>query len=480
MGCSVNLKQIRDTVLLESDYSPNDTSYHAWLNAAIDRIHRQIWSSQPWTFATKVADVPIFADKNSSDWSATIAVVQGQTAATTDTPVFRPWDGGQVIEIGGLEYTIASILTTSTCTLDQPYRGTTDESATFKIKHRNVFLPPDVVELLDVSWRNAPAPGATSGGVTAIQQKLEAQSALSLQDTGSTPRAYVHIPDTFIRTPEETLTPTLTLSTSSSNGHLPAGTYSFTYSYVLATEDEDSYGLLPQSDPWPDYVSVTVPTSNTNSINFAVFAPQSKYSASDKPVRIKIYYVDVLYDGRLYLQELRAADELGPLYADTSGTVNIGADMLTPSPRPIRPPMHGGRTRGIRLWPRPDHSDVAFDATSGDQIDEYARSFVQVTYMAKPEQILLDSDTPGIPEEFHQILVDKALAEVHLRRGNLTANQIYERRADDRMKLMAVRYGNHKDSMVVRGVSGNLFGHRQGLNVVPSYPVGWNPTYRGS
>ena len=468
----MNLKRIRDLVLMASDHVPDSSSYFYWVNTLIDQYHRELWDSRCWTFNVKTVNIPVFPDKTPSDWdNPMFTIANGDTTLSSSINMFQAWDAGQVLELGGLEYTISSVLSQATISIDPPYKGaTTSELNEFTLKHRIIFLPKDCVEVLDVSYRDAPVPTSTRwGSLSQLQSKTEQMIGLGLQDTG-TPTSYVSLPDYYIRTPEDRLTPTLTLSTSSTNGYLAAGTYTFTYSYVLGAVDVDQYGLLPESDPWPGTVSITVPAPSTNTITFAVFLPQSRYNSADRPLNIKPYSVTTLFDGRTELQEMRAADELGPLIAGSS-SINIGSDMFTPSPQPIRHPYHGGRSRAIRLWPRPNSTDINIpDPLDDDPIDRFAQSWVQLTYIIRPEHILNDGDIPNMPVEFHQLLVDRVLVEVYTRKGNLTAAAQFQRKYNERLPLLLARYGDQKDSVVIRSRSWGMYDPNNYINQYPMMP----------
>lgn len=473
----MNLGQIRNAILVATNYSPNDTTYHRYVNQLIDQHHRELWSLRQWNFAKRTVEIPVFRDKTSARWSNTyITIANGETTGTTTIDVFQPWDAGQIIEIGGLEYTIAGVISPATISLDRPFVGDSGDYTDWKVKHRHVWLPHDCADVLDVSWRDAPVPGVgLLGTLKQIGNKTDNVFALRLDDTTGKPTHYVVEPDLYIRAPEERLAPVLTLSTSGtpSPGYISSGTYTFTYSYVLGAQDVYSYGLLPESDPWLNTITIEVPTSDTKTINFNVFQPRSIYSNNDKPYRIKIWAVDTLYDGRVVLQELNSADGLGPLYAGSTGQVYIGAANLTPSSRPVRHPLHGGRNMAIRLWPRPDSDD--YETTRDDQIDEYNRSWVTVTYLNKPEHLMDDSDVPAIPEEYHQLLIDRIVADTHMQAGNMTAARVYEGKYNARLDTFIARYGSHKDNVVRRG---QTFGRFDATVVGQTYPLGQTATWK--
>lgn len=444
----MNLEEIRNAILVGSDYSPDSSTYHQWLNNFIDQTYREMWDSKAWVFTTKTESIPVFADKRSTSWgNITLAVVNGDTTITASDDLFHSFDATQVIEIGGMEYRIASIISKATASLNQPYRGTTNsEDTTWVIKHRDIYLPKDCSDVLNVRYTNAPV-AASSKGYGDLPQ-LVPGGYFSPNDVG-TPSHYMMNPDHVMRSPMTILTPVLTQDTTVPNGTLGVGTYRFTYSFVASAQDNDLYGYLPESDPWPGYVEIVIPSGGSYSAKFTVFAPQSRYNAADKPQRIKIYSVNIMYDGRLELQEMRAPTEDGPCYASTSGIEYISNDMYSPSSQPYRHPKHGGVTKSLSLYPRPSADD--YTVTNADQWLTYARSFIEVTYLARPEHLIYDSDVPALPEPFHQILVLKGMQEVAMRNGNMSASRIHESRVNERMAAISNRYLDHKDITIQRG-----------------------------
>ena len=175
----------------------------------------------------------------------------------------------------------------------------------------------------------------------------------------------------------------------------------------------------------------------------------------NRQVAIKVYRVFPQTDGRMYAVELRNNKDDGPLFASpvpTSGTtanVAIGASSLLNTGRPVRAPNHGGRGKAIRFWPHIPSGDVTL--IEGAEITE--ESFFDVRYIYRPEDLIGENDTPALPEEFHQIIIDRVVSTVHLRHSNLTLAQLHARKADERLKVLEGRYGSNKNTQVIRGKS---------------------------
>lgn len=89
----------------------------------------------------------------------------------------------------------------------------------------------------------------------------------------------------------------------------------------------------------------------------------------------------------------------------------------------IRDYRTGWARRHIRFWPRP----------SLDKI-------VEVTYLAKPRDLVDDSDVPEMPEEHHDLLVHRVVAEVAAAGDGHGLRKYHADRYKEHMKQMARRY----------------------------------------
>ena len=68
--------------------------------------------------------------------------------------------------------------------------------------------------------------------------------------------------------------------------------------------------------------------------------------------------------------------------------------------------------------------------------------------------MLLGTDVPEMPYEFHQLIVYKALEDIYLKLGQDTLSATYARRIESEMKTLRKRYVDHIDTNVRRGQFG--------------------------
>jgi len=72
-------------------------------------------------------------------------------------------------------------------------------------------------------------------------------------------------------------------------------------------------------------------------------------------------------------------------------------------------------------------------------------------YMKKPQDLLLGTDVPDMPVEFHQLIVYKALEDIYLKLGQIDMARIYEKKYETEVKGLEKRYVDKIDFQVQRG-----------------------------
>jgi hypothetical protein len=72
-------------------------------------------------------------------------------------------------------------------------------------------------------------------------------------------------------------------------------------------------------------------------------------------------------------------------------------------------------------------------------------------YYYKPQALGLQTDSPELPNEFHQLISYKVLETLYDKLGNMNNANLYRGRFDKEIKGLERRYVNHIDSMMVRG-----------------------------
>ena len=71
--------------------------------------------------------------------------------------------------------------------------------------------------------------------------------------------------------------------------------------------------------------------------------------------------------------------------------------------------------------------------------------------MRKPKDILLQTDSPELPVEFHQLIVYKALEQIYLKMGQTGLSNTYSGKYDKAIKGLERRYVDKIDLAPRRG-----------------------------
>jgi hypothetical protein len=116
---------------------------------------------------------------------------------------------------------------------------------------------------------------------------------------------------------------------------------------------------------------------------------------------------------------------------------------------------YDGQHLQIRPYPRVDAWDsrILSQAAGGEtsKVDlQYLREGV-ARYYYKPQALGLQTDSPELPNEFHQLISYKVLETLYDKLGNMNNASLYRSRFEKEIKGLEKRYVNHVDSMMVRG-----------------------------
>ena len=113
-----------------------------------------------------------------------------------------------------------------------------------------------------------------------------------------------------------------------------------------------------------------------------------------------------------------------------------------------------GNHQQIRPYPRPVGYDFEVPQKKvGDTIEvyhDYVREMV-MRFMVKPKDLLLSTDVPQMPYEFHQLIVYKALEDIYLKLGQQGLAATYEKKYMKEINNLAKRYVDKIDQRIVRG-----------------------------
>ena len=393
----MRLAEIRGLIKSITDYDPNTTTYDDELTRIINNVYLELFAEKPWSFAQKELIKTAKADDTATNGNVT----NSTRDLTTGSGFFIDAMEGQIIEIQGEEYEIASVVSSTVANLRQLFTGSTvsDSSATFKVKYRYLDLPVNCISVLQVGRRDrTTTPSSEPGRFTPLTRMEDEWYNVNLDETG-TPTDWVAYDDFSIQAPVKTL---VVASSGTAGSGWSAGTYTFVYTFVYAGRYSapSSAVTLATTEDYPTF-AVTLPDMTTIS--------GSDASGFKKQAWVKF---DPYKSYRKFGAEI--------VESDTSVSATAPGDNWELVDRLNN---NGGNYRRVRLYPRPS-SDTD----------------ITIRYIYAPEFLLEDSDSPQMPGAHHQYIAYKALVDVFSKHDNTTQAEVYRRKAELEIIKMEQRY----------------------------------------
>ena len=492
----MNLTAIREKIKNITDYSPDLQAFNEQLDEIVNDAYYSIWTQKRWVFATESIPyrffVDILPDRDNENVIAPVTSVgaswtQGERRVTFQFPIDRltnvgalegkdVWEG-QPITIENREYIIVKIQTGSSIIVDEPIVAPTPAAGTFStnwvIKKRWYDLPEDTIELLFLGHRDYPYNTSAGsfppyGKATAIMPRREEQIDLRADYKASYAEAYIWSPAVDVKPAEKC---GLTEQQDTGAGF----TINHHYEICWAFEKDGKVGAL--SEP-----SIIKMTSGNNSIivsfdswdDLPIVA--DVYNAADifptpwRGYRKKVYWnknFDKITGERkglpCWLEVIKGGanrsspDYNKPVVADDESANTIITNVNQFENGAKRYIEIEGQHIQIRPYPRVDGFDEEIAQVKNQQTIETFHDFRRdgiIRYYRKPKDMLLGTDVPEMPYEFHQLIVYKALEDIYLKLGQDTLSATYARRIESEMKTLQKRYVDHIDSNVRRGQFG--------------------------
>jgi hypothetical protein len=477
----MNLTALRQKIKNITDYSPELQQYNEQLDDLINDAYYSIYTKKRWNFTTKLAifdfypDITPARDNEGMPLGAekTITIASGSRKVVFFTFVDRlvsqrdVWEGA-IIELNNQEYIINYIDVSGNIQLTEEYRGEdlTDSTA-WKIKKRYYDLPQDCSELLYVGHRDYPYTTVSGmsnpyGKSSAILPSMEERLNMRVDYDQPYAEAYINSPTVQIK-PAERLE-----IRDGETGTLPNNTYwEFCYAFVKDGK------IGPLSEP-----SQVHTHGNNGSVilKFMSWNDEEIFSdgfyANDKrPTQWEGYRKVIFFNKNLdrktgehkglhcwvqvtkggsrgtntYLEPLLVSDE------DFEVTIDDITQLDSGNERYIE---RDGLHQQIRFYPRVNGYDIELprktDFAIITQFHNYVRQGI-MRYMKKPQDLLLGTDVPDMPVEFHQLIVYKALEDIYLKLGQIDMARIYEKKYETEVKGLEKRYVDKIDFQVQRG-----------------------------
>lgn len=476
-----NLKALREKVKNITDYSPELQQFNDQLDELINDAYYCIWTMKRWNFATKLdtlrfhVDITATTDLENTALSAVnMNITTGERKATLSAPIDRLhnpdiWEG-QPIEIDTMEYTISKVISRTEILLDRAYEGTSYSDYTgWKIKKRWYDLPEDCLELLYLGHRDYPYVSVTGsqnpyGKSTAILPRREEDLDLRVDYDSSYAEGYITSPSLSIAPAEK-----IKLAPAETSGNFTGGkSYEFCWAFIkdgkvgalseseiitlndadtsinvkfVSWDDEviqaDSYNNKDQvASQWEGYRKVILWNKNFNkATGERIGLPCWLYVTVGGSNRNELDYLDILIakdiDSNIDILNTNQLDNGSRRYIEIDG-------------------LH----QQIRPYPRVNGYDFEVDQVlDGAEIvtyHDYVREGV-IRYLEKPKDLLLSTDVPKMPFEFHQLIVYKALEDIYLKLGQQGLAATYEKKYMKEVNNLAKRYVDKIDQKMVRG-----------------------------
>jgi hypothetical protein len=477
-GATMNLKALREKVKNITDYSPDLQQFNDQLDELLNDAYYQLWTTKRWTFATQIGFIgfqPDITPTTDTEYNAGVAltanITNGDRRVVFSASIGRLadkqfWEGCP-IELNDNEYIISRIDSLTEVLLTETYKGdSTPTSSNWKIKKRYYDLPEDCAELLYFGMRDYPY-NTNAGTVppwgkgAGLMPRMDEAIALRADYDADYPECYIPAPTIRIPAAEN-------IDFELGSGTLPAGYYEFAWAFVKegkvsalseagVFQIQETGGIIVKFLGWDDkYIQSDAYQSNDQ------VAPQwegyrkvlyynKNFNQSTGERKGLPCWLQVTKGGTrntsIYLEPIEAADTF------TSVAITELTQLDNGSARYIE---IDGTHQQIRPYPRVTGFDEKIVKTN--QFTRYIRQAV-IRYYKKPKDLLLDTDSPEMPFEFHQLIVYKALEEIYLKLGAQSLAMTYKQRYDKDIKQLQRRYVDKIDFMVQRGQFGTPSGH---------------------
>jgi hypothetical protein len=389
----MRLVDLRDMVANIVDYDPSVDTYRNQITNLLNDAYYSLFSTKPFTFAQKEEIVKAYADV-----SITVNTGNPVTAELTYTLGTVPyhWEG-QIIEIEGVEYTIAWVRAGSMFLTEIPTVLSVSTAYSGKVKFRYLDLPQDCIAIMNVAKRSMTLTPQEPGMFTALARYEDEYYNLPLDE--------VNLPHYWIPADEyHVVSPKSVGAISTSGVAAPTAAIEIAMSYVFAGRES------------------ALSTATSLTVDKAVITILFDVLPNDSGYYRKIYIKNAAsgYKG------FRAIPTGTTYLVDpTSNTKNYNTPSFDSAFEFGSTPYteSDGTRQRIKLYPRQDK--------------DYN---ITVRYMYRPKPLVNDNDTPELPSSSHQMLAYMALKEIFVKLDNLPQANLYERKAAQEMIKLEQRY----------------------------------------
>lgn len=403
----------RRLIATKLGWDPELSSYKEETIRVLSEQYQAIRAAHPWTFAMATVPVAVRSDLN---FGAVAISTGSRTLTGTATFWSSECEQAEILLNDNKWYRIGRFSSSTLMYLDEPYTGPGHTTADDHVlRFRSVPMPKDTV-----GYHNVEARIDDRGQLRYVSRNMEERAFMDGDDQGD-PTHFTDADAWTPRTPDKPLTATA----SASGGTLATGTYRYRYTYQV-------HGV--ESAP-SEYVEVSV-TGPTGSVGLVGFLDTDTT------------------DGRRYAL-YRCDTAVGIYYRVATGTASSAATVTDTGGSPDREAIlsNSGQSSYIRFWPLPVVSSAPTLGKGGVSFEQVQ---VDVRYHSRGRSLYKDSDYPELPEEYHDILTNRALAEMFIKHGSPDMAAFYRKIASDRTDSMMRRYLDNPAHRTIRRARGDV------------------------
>ncbi len=425
----MNLSQMLSMAGSILDYSPDVPTYRAELRRFINEAYRGLFSNDVWLFAQREDHIEIQPDVSVTGMSFVLGPSGNvQMQDPLGRALFREWMAGAIIEItagtgGGafptlpVEVQVRIFIDADNLILEakdgQDLSGLsfagTGVAAT--IKQRYVDMPIDCVDVMSVTLRYPSQERQPFYNLT----RWEDEAWMLNMDLVARPTNFILAEDVVV--PPPVIQPACVNLGVVANAVPVAGDFDVVYVHNLGNR---------QSAPSPNSTVTTFGATD----GMGVSGMQNNGVDNSTGLRKQVYMRTPQSDA-FYKVDDPASPESVTVSNGSGAGLGIPASYQVPG---RRLPEHDGIYKRIRMYPRQDEALT-----------------ITVRYLARPPRLLDDSDVPGFPPEYHQLLVFRCCEQLFIKHGNGPLAELYRERGDAVLARMQKRYKTTRSQMLVKG-----------------------------
>jgi hypothetical protein len=439
----MNVKQIRQRIFDQMDYSPDLQQYKDSIVRRLNDRYQELCDSAHWLWIQKEAEL-ILKPKVTGTTGLTCTITSAEPRKVTvsgfklnlqmEGQTFKDTDEGT-------SYTIVRVFSETVFFIDKYFEGVKDSAiTTFEITFNRFPLPADNVEVLSYVDR-----GADRGKMLFISRGTEESVYLDYDNTGD-PSTIVE--DEFVMDEPplgyncttqnserfQAINPGYTTSSGTvPNQSLLKSGVIYEYKYTIYREGRES----PPSDtvsiefaPYNQYDGIILKGMDDTGYFDVTTNPISPVT-HDSGMMKMIYRRNVTFDGMwelidtvksnvteyndvtlLNIDQFKAGYPNEDLtfyqYTNTTDVIRF----IEPGPRQY-----------VKIWYTPS-----------------ADKKIHIRYHYRPKALEADNDVPVLPTQYHAILVYLTLHDVFLQMQDTAQAQIFEQRAELMKRQMRRRY----------------------------------------